>query len=80
MQLPREKLGNKKVRGVQMKCLKFNLLIKYIDIALKFLIQSKDNKGKLIFLLLFSKKDIWNAPASEVLFKKIRIFDRDGNL
>ena len=63
-----------------MKCLKFNLLIKYIDIALKLLIQNKDNKGKLIFLLLFSTKDIWNAPASEVLFKKIRIFDRDQNL
>lgn len=48
----------------------FNLLFKYIEMPLKFLIQDKDNKGPLVCLPISAIKDIWNAPASEVMFKK----------
>lgn len=32
--------------------------------------QNKDNKGRLMFLLIFTIKDTWNAPTSNILFKK----------
>lgn len=53
-----------------MEFVNFNLVSKYIQIPLKFPIQNRDNKGKLIFLLITTIKDIWYVPASKVLFKK----------
>lgn len=53
-----------------MEFVNFNLVFKYAEIPLKFLTLNRDNKGRLIFLLIATMKDIGNVPASKALFKK----------
>lgn len=49
---------------------KFYLFFKYIEIFLKFLMQNKDSKGRLMFLRIFIIKDIWSVFILNILFKK----------
>lgn len=53
------------------RVLKFQPVFKYYkERPLKFLLQNKDKKGILVFIFIFTIKDIWIAPASKALFKE----------
>lgn len=74
--------GKQTAKGVWMEFFIFNLLFKYIEMPLKFLIQDKDNKGPLVCLLISALKDILECSCFRgwLCLRKIRIFDRDWNL